>query len=71
MTKTLEYAGYLQEDGVPPQEMEDLLNEISQQTENMKTGAGQVLMEEIQELEQALKGAQQMLASCKLKGGAS
>lgn len=69
--KTLEYAGYLQEDGVPPQEMEDLLNEISQQTENMKTGAGQVLMEEIQELEQALKGAQQMLASCKWKGGAS
>ena len=65
VTKTLEYAGYLQEDGVPPQEMEDLLNEISQQTENMKTGAGQVLMEEIQELEQALKGAQQMLASCK------
>ena len=53
--------GYLQEDGVPPQEMEDLLNEISQQTENMKTGAGQVLMEEIQELEQVLKGAQQML----------
>ena len=48
VTKTLEYAGYLQEDGVPPQEMEDLLNEISQQTENMKTGAGQVLMEEIQ-----------------------
>ena len=45
VTKTLEYAGYLQEDGVPPQEMEDLLNEISQQTENMKTGAGQVLME--------------------------
>lgn len=71
VTKTLEYAGYLQEDGVPPQEMEDLLNEISQQTENMKTGAGQVLMEEIQELEQALKGAQQMLASCKWKGGAS
>ena len=70
VTKTLEYAGYLQEDGVPPQEMEDLLNEISQQTENMKTGAGQVLMEEIQELEQALKGAQQMLASCKWKGGA-
>lgn len=71
VTKTLEYAGYLQEDGVPPQEMEELLNEISQQTENMKTGAGQVLMEEIQELEQALKGAQQMLASCKWKGGAS
>ncbi len=71
VTKTLEYAGYLQEDGVPPQEMEDLLNEISQQTENMKTGAGQVLMEEIQELEQALKGAQQMLASCKWKGGVS
>ena len=71
VTKTLEYAGYLQEDGVPPQEMEDLLNEISQQTENMKTGAGQVLMEEIQELEQVLKGAQQMLASCKWKGGAS
>lgn len=71
VTKTLEYAGYLQEDGVTPQEMEDLLNEISQQTENMKTGAGQVLMEEIQELEQALKGAQQMLASCKWKGGAS
>ncbi len=71
VTKTLEYAGYLQEDGVQPQEMEDLLNEISQQTENMKTGAGQVLMEEIQELEQALKGAQQMLASCKWKGGAS
>lgn len=71
VTKTLEYAGYLQEDGVPPQEMEDLLNEISQQTENMKTGAGQVFMEEIQELEQALKGAQQMLASCKWKGGAS
>ena len=71
VTKTLEYAGYLQEDGVPPQEMEDLLNEISQQTENMKTGAGQVLMEEIHELEQALKGAQQMLASCKWKGGAS
>ena len=71
VTKTLEYAGYLQEDGVPPQEMEDLLNEISQQTENMKTGAGQVLMEEIQELEQALKGAQQMLASCKWKGAAS
>lgn len=71
VTKTLEYAGYLQEDGVPPQEMENLLNEISQQTENMKTGAGQVLMEEIQELEQALKGAQQMLASCKWKGGAS
>lgn len=71
VTKTLEYAGYLQEDGVPPQEMEDLLNEISQQTENMKTGAGQVLMEEIQELEQALKGAQQMLASCKWKEGAS
>ena len=71
VTKTLEYAGYLKEDGVPPQEMEDLLNEISQQTENMKTGAGQVLMEEIQELEQALKGAQQMLASCKWKGGAS
>ena len=47
------------------------LNEISQQTENMKTGAGQVLMEEIQELEQVLKGAQQMLASCKWKGGAS
>ena len=70
VTKTLEYAGYLQEDGVPPREMEDLLNEISQQTENMKTGAGQVLMEEIQELEQALKGAQQMLASCKWKGGA-
>ncbi|MFQ9243922.1 MAG: serine/threonine protein kinase [Lachnospiraceae bacterium] len=71
VTKTLEYAGYLQEDGVPPQEMEELLKEISQQTENMKTGAGQVLMEEIQELEQALKGAQQMLASCKWKGGAS
>lgn len=71
VTKTLEYAGYLQEDGVPPQEMEELLNEISQQTENMKTGAGQVLMEEIQELEQALKGAQQMLASCKWKGGVS
>lgn len=71
VTKTLEYAGYLQEDGVLPQEMEDLLNEISQQTENMKTGAGQVLMEEIQELEQALKGAQQMLASCKWKGGVS
>ena len=71
VTKTLEYAGYLQEDGVPPQEMEDLLNEISQQTENMKTGAGQVLMEEIQELEQVLKGAQQMLASCKWKGGVS
>lgn len=71
VTKTLEYAGYLQEDGVPSQEMEDLLNEISQQTENMKTGAGQVLMEEIQELEQALKGAQQMLASCKWKGGVS
>lgn len=71
VTKTLEYAGYLQEDGVPPQEMEDLLNEISQQTENMKTGAGQVLMEEMQELEQALKGAQQMLASCKWKGGVS
>lgn len=71
VTKTLEYAGYLQEDGVPPQEMEDLLNEISQQTENMKTGAGQVLMKEIQELEQALKGAQQMLASCKWKGGVS
>lgn len=71
VTKTLEYAGYLQEDGVPPQEMEELLNEISQQTENMKTGAGQVLMEEIQELEQVLKGAQQMLASCKWKGGAS
>ena len=71
VTKTLEYAGYLQEDGVPPQEMEDLLNEISQQTENMKTGAGQVLMEEIQELEQALKGAQQMLTSCKWKGGVS
>lgn len=71
VTKTLEYAGYLQEDGVPPQEMEDLLNEISQQTENMKTGADQVLMEEIQELEQVLKGAQQMLASCKWKGGAS
>lgn len=71
VTKTLEYAGYLQEDGVPPQEMEDLLNEISRQTENMKTGAGQVLMEEIQELEQALKGAQQMLASCKWKGGVS
>lgn len=71
VTKTLEYAGYLQEDGVPPQEMEELLKEISQQTENMKTGAGQVLMEEIQELEQALKGAQQMLASCKWKGGVS
>ena len=71
VTKTLEYAGYLQEDGVPPQEMEDLLNEISQQTENMKTGAGQVLMEEIQELEQALKGAQQMLTSCKWKGSVS
>lgn len=71
VTKTLEYAGYLQEDGVPPQEMEELLKEISQQTENMKTGAGQVLMEEIQELEQVLKGAQQMLASCKWKGGAS
>ena len=71
VTKTLEYAGYLQEDGVPLQEMEELLKEISQQTENMKTGAGQVLMEEIQELEQALKGAQQMLASCKWKGGAS
>lgn len=71
VTKTLEYAGYLQEDGVPPQEIEELLKEISQQTENMKTGAGQVLMEEIQELEQALKGAQQMLASCKWKGGAS
>ena len=71
VTKTLEYAGYLQEDGVLPQEMEELLKEISQQTENMKTGAGQVLMEEIQELEQALKGAQQMLASCKWKGGAS
>ena len=71
VTKTLEYAGYLQEDGVPPQEMEELLQEISQQTENMKTGAGQVLMEEIQELEQALKGAQQMLASCKWKGGVS
>lgn len=71
VTKTLEYAGYLQEDGVPPQEMEELLKEISQQTENMKTGAGQVLMEEIQELEQALKGAQQMLASCKWKEGAS
>lgn len=71
VTKTLEYAGYLQEDGVPPQEMEELLKEISQQTENMKTGAGQVLMEDIQELEQALKGAQQMLASCKWKGGVS
>lgn len=71
VTKTLEYAGYLQEDGVPLQEMEELLKEISQQTENMKTGAGQVLMEEIQELEQALKGAQQMLASCKWKGGVS
>ena len=71
VTKTLEYAGYLQEDGVPPQEMEELLKEISQQTENMKTGAGQVLMEEIQELEQALKGAQQMLTSCKWKGGVS
>lgn len=71
VTKTLEYAGYLQEDGVPPQEMEELLKEISQQTENMKTGAGQVLMEEIQELELALKGAQQMLASCKWKGGVS
>lgn len=71
VTKTLEYAGYLQEDGVPSQEMEELLKEISQQTENMKTGAGQVLMEEIQELEQALKGAQQMLASCKWKGGVS
>ena len=71
VTKTLEYAGYLQEDGVPPQEMKELLKEISQQTENMKTGAGQVLMEEIQELEQALKGAQQMLASCKWKGGVS
>ena len=71
VTKTLEYAGYLQEDGVLPQEMEELLKEISQQTENMKTGAGQVLMEEIQELEQALKGAQQMLASCKWKGGVS
>lgn len=71
VTKTLEYAGYLQEDGVPPQEMEELLKEISQQTENMKTGAGQVLMEEIQELEQALKGAQQMLVSCKWKGGVS
>lgn len=71
VTKTLEYAGYLQEDGVLPQEMEELLKEISQQTENMKTGAGQVLMEEIQELEQALKGAQQMLVSCKWKGGVS
>ena len=68
VTKTLEYAGYLQEDGVTTQEMEEMMAEIRQQAAKMRPQAGQLLLEELQKLEDALTGAEQMLAACRWKG---
>ena len=68
ITRMLEYAGYLLEDGVSAEEMEDMLQDIRLKTQEMEADAGQAVTQEIKELNKVLAGAEEMLASCKWKG---
>ena len=68
VTRTLEYAGYLLEDGVSAEEMEDMMQQIRIKIHQIRLGASQSVMQEIEELEEVLIGADEMLASCKWKG---
>lgn len=66
--RMVEYAGYMQEDGITVQEMEDMLAAISEDTQSMKQRAGQAVLVETEELDKLLDAAKQMLRACRWKG---
>ena len=47
VTRTLEYAGYLLEDGVSAEEMEDMMQQIRIKIHQIRLGASQSVMQEI------------------------
>ena len=63
ITRSMEYAKYLQEDGVTRQELLDVYDEILVNTMRMKSYANAMLMEEIGEVEQLMEMAHTLIDS--------
>ena len=66
VTRTLEYAAYLQEDGITMEEIEETYSSIQEDIAQMQ--ASQNVMEEIKNLEGLIESSKEMLDSS-YKGG--
>ncbi|MBQ3164180.1 MAG: serine/threonine protein kinase [Lachnospiraceae bacterium] len=69
VSRTIEYAKYLKEDGILLEEIEVVFSEISNVMESMKSQATSTVSDEIAKIEELLEVSEQMLASS-YKGGA-